>query len=126
MVIGKFWLFIGLAMSSCLRSLMSTDNSQAVTNCRCSAASTICQKGELCGAHQVLAETLSLVVTLSQKNSVARIASLLLRIRSHLPEDPKRPTALTLQLPEPILRIIWAHPQNGLPDAGGFQDERVH
>ena len=82
--------------SSCQRI-----TAEAVTNCRVqrTAASTICQKGELCGAQQVLAETLSLVVTMSQKNSVARIASFLLRIRSHLPEDPKCPTALTLQLP---------------------------
>jgi CRP-like cAMP-binding protein len=64
-----------------------------------SAASGICQQSEPCGAHQVLAETLSLVVTMSQKNSVARIAGFLLRIRHHLPEDPKGPLALTLLLP---------------------------
>jgi CRP-like cAMP-binding protein len=74
---------------------------EAVTNCRVlrTAASSICKQDEPCGAHQVLAETLSLVVTMSQKNSVARIASFLLRIRNHLPEDPKHPFALTLQLP---------------------------
>jgi CRP-like cAMP-binding protein len=36
---------------------------------------------------------------MSQKNSVARIAEFLLRIRNHLPEDPKRPFALSLLLP---------------------------
>ena len=41
---------------------------------------------------------LSLVLTMSQKNCVARIAWLLLRIRAHLPADPKRPDALRIQL----------------------------
>lgn len=35
---------------------------------------------------------------MSQKNCVARIAWLLLRIRAHLPADPKRPDALRIQL----------------------------
>ncbi|MBR1142616.1 MULTISPECIES: Crp/Fnr family transcriptional regulator [unclassified Bradyrhizobium] len=74
---------------------------EAVTNCRVlrSTVSAICQQSEPCGTHQVLAETLSLLVTMSQKNSVARIAQFLLRIRQHLPEDPKRPLASVLLLP---------------------------
>lgn len=82
--------------SSCQRI-----TAEAVTNCRVqrTAASNICQQNEPCGAHQVLAETLALVVTMSQKSSVARIAGFLLRIRRHLLDDPKRPCALTLQLP---------------------------
>jgi CRP-like cAMP-binding protein len=74
---------------------------EAVTNCRVlrSAVSGICRQSEPCGAHQVLSETLSLVLTMTQKNSVARIAGFLLRIRRHLPQDPKRPLALTLLLP---------------------------
>jgi CRP-like cAMP-binding protein len=36
---------------------------------------------------------------MSQKNSVARIAAFLLRIRKHLPEDPNRPLASVLLLP---------------------------
>jgi CRP-like cAMP-binding protein len=74
---------------------------EAVTNCRVQriSVSNICQRSEPCGAHQVLAQTLSLVVTMSQKNSVARIAGFLLDIRHHLPEDPKRPLALSLLLP---------------------------
>jgi CRP-like cAMP-binding protein len=74
---------------------------EAVTNCRVlrSSVSGICQQSEPCGAHQVLSETLSLVLTMTQKNSVARIAGFLLRIRRHLPQDPKRPLALTLLLP---------------------------
>jgi CRP/FNR family transcriptional regulator len=36
---------------------------------------------------------------MSQKKSVARISDFLLRIRNHLPEDPKRPFALSLLLP---------------------------
>jgi CRP-like cAMP-binding protein len=82
--------------SSCQRI-----TAEAVTNCRVqrTAASSICQQDEPCGAYQVLAETLSLVVIMSQKNSMARIAGFLLRIRSHLPEDPKYPFAFTLLLP---------------------------
>ncbi|SRR5258708_5006857 len=74
---------------------------EAVTNCRVqrSSVSGVCQQSEPCGALQVLSQTLSLVLTLSQKNSVARIAAFLLRIRRHLPEDPKRPLALLLLLP---------------------------
>jgi CRP/FNR family nitrogen fixation transcriptional regulator len=47
----------------------------------------------------VLEETLSLLLMMGQKNSAARIASLLLRIRPHLPADPKRQNALQLLLP---------------------------
>jgi CRP-like cAMP-binding protein len=74
---------------------------EAVTDCRVfrSTVSGVCRGDEPCGAHQVLADTLSLVLTMSQKNCVARIAWLLLRMREHLPFDPKRPDALRLQLP---------------------------
>ncbi|MDF0520526.1 Crp/Fnr family transcriptional regulator [Bradyrhizobium yuanmingense] len=74
---------------------------EAVTDCRVirSKTSRVCRSDEPCGAHQVLADTLTLVMTMSQKNCVARIAWLLLRIRPHLPADPKRPGAFRLQLP---------------------------
>jgi CRP/FNR family transcriptional regulator, anaerobic regulatory protein len=74
---------------------------EAVTNCRVvrSPVSGICQQSDPCGAHQVLSETLSLVLSMGQKNSIARVAWFLLRIRPHLPEDPKRPLALQLLLP---------------------------
>jgi CRP-like cAMP-binding protein len=83
------------------RSSCQRITAEAVTNCwvQRSAASGICQQDEPCGAHQILVDTLALVVTMSQKNSVARIAEFLLRIRHHLPEDPKRPFALSLLLP---------------------------
>jgi CRP-like cAMP-binding protein len=73
---------------------------EAVTDCRVlrSKVANVCRGDEPCGAHQVLADTLSLVLTMSQKNCVARIAWLLLRIRAHLPADPKRPDALRIQL----------------------------
>jgi CRP-like cAMP-binding protein len=73
---------------------------EAVTDCRVqrSKVSGVCRGDQPCGAHQVLADTLSLVLTMSQKNCVARIAWLLLRIRAHLPADPKRPDALRIQL----------------------------
>lgn len=71
---------------------------EAVTNCRVrlSPVSGICNRGEPCGARQVLVEMLELITNMSQKNSVSRIASFLLRIRQHLQEDPKRPHALQL------------------------------
>lgn len=71
---------------------------EAVTNCRVrlSTVSSICHSNEPCGARQVFADMLSLVISMSQKNSIARIAWFLLRIRRHLPEDPKRPLALQL------------------------------
>lgn len=71
---------------------------EAVTNCRVrlSTVSGICGRDEPCGARQVLAEMLNLITSMSQKNSLARIAWFLLRIREHLPEDPKRPYALQL------------------------------
>jgi len=75
---------------------------EAVTTCkviRHSAAGDLCSRTEPCGAHQVLQETLSLVLMMSQKNSVARIASLLLRMRRHLPIDPRRPNAVQIVLP---------------------------
>ena len=83
------------------RSSCQRITAEAVTNCRVQrlVVSGICQQDELCGAHQILSETLALVVTMSQKKSVARIADFLLRIRTHLPEDPKRPFALSLLLP---------------------------
>jgi CRP-like cAMP-binding protein len=73
---------------------------EAVTNCRVrlSGVSSVCHGDQPCGARQVFAETLSLVTSMSQKNSVARIAWFLLRIRPHLQEDPKRPLALKLQV----------------------------
>jgi CRP-like cAMP-binding protein len=54
---------------------------EAVTDCRVlrSKVSGVCRGDEPCGSHQVLADTLSLVLTMSQKNCVARIAWLLPR-----------------------------------------------
>jgi CRP-like cAMP-binding protein len=74
---------------------------EAVTDCRVIRAKVpdVCRGDEPCGVHQVLAETLSLALTMSQKTCVARIAWLLLRIRPHLRQDPKRPGTLVLQLP---------------------------
>jgi CRP-like cAMP-binding protein len=75
---------------------------EAVTPCRVvkyDPAEGVCTLTDPCGAHQVLKELLSLVVTMGQKNSIGRVASLLLQIRSHLPSDPRRPNALQLLLP---------------------------
>ncbi len=84
-----------------LRSTCQQFTAEAVTNCRVILTPVPggCRQGETCGAHQVLSDTLSLVLTMGQKSSVARIAWFLLRIRRHLPEDPKWPRALQLMLP---------------------------
>ncbi len=50
-------------------------------------------------ADQMQDEMLSLLLTICKKNSISRIASLLLGIRSHLPKDPKRFDCLQLLLP---------------------------
>ncbi len=74
---------------------------EAVTDCRVvrSSVANVCQAGAPCGTHQVLEETLSLALTMSQRTCVARVAWLLLRIQPHLREDPKCPSALRLKLP---------------------------
>jgi CRP-like cAMP-binding protein len=83
------------------RSSCQRITAEAVTNCRVQGlvVSGICQQDEPCGAHQILSETLALVATMTQKKTVPRIADFLLRIRHHLPEDPKQPLALSLLLP---------------------------
>ena len=50
-------------------------------------------------AHQIIQEMLSLVLIMSKKNSVSRIAWLLLQIRPYLPTDPRRPDCLKILLP---------------------------
>jgi CRP-like cAMP-binding protein len=74
---------------------------EAVTNCRVrlSSVSGICHDREPCGAQQILSETLSLLTSMSQKNSIARTAWFLLRIRGHLPEDMNRSQAHKLLIP---------------------------
>lgn len=74
---------------------------EAVTNCRVIQTPTAggCHQNGTCGAHQVLSEMLSLVLTMGQKSSVARIAWFLLRIRHHLPEDQRFARALQIMLP---------------------------
>ena len=75
---------------------------EAVTTCRVvkyCPTHDVCTRTNPCGAHQALEEMLSLVLMMGQKNSIARVASLLLRIRRHLPSDAKRPDALQILLP---------------------------
>lgn len=83
------------------RSSCQRITAEAVTNCwvQRSTAAGICQENDPCGARQILVDTLALVAARNHKNSVARIADFLLRIRKHLPNDAKRPLALTLLLP---------------------------
>jgi CRP-like cAMP-binding protein len=74
---------------------------EAVTNCRVlrTTVARPCNNAEPCGVQRVLADTLSLVLTMGQKNITQRIAWFLMRIRPHLPEDPKRPRALLILIP---------------------------
>ena len=73
---------------------------EAVTKCHVIKHNDgVCTRTDPCGAHQLLEEMLTLVLMMGQKDSVARVASLLLRTRRHLPSDPKRPDALQLLLP---------------------------
>ena len=90
--------------SSCQRI-----TAEAVTNCRVqrTTASSICQQDEPCGAHQLLAETLSLVITMTQKNSLAELRNFFcafggtcLKTRT----DRSRSRSCFHAL---ILRIIW-------------------
>ena len=72
---------------------------EAVTKCHVvkhNPTDGACTRTDRCGAHQLLEEMLALVLMMGQKNSVARVASLLLRTRRHLPSDPKRPDALQI------------------------------
>jgi CRP/FNR family nitrogen fixation transcriptional regulator len=64
-----------------------------------SKAFEVCASGKPCGANQVLTDTLSLVMAMSKKNSIARLAWFLLRIRPHLPSDPSRRHALRVLIP---------------------------
>jgi CRP-like cAMP-binding protein len=51
------------------------------------------------GSDQVLKEMLALVLAIGKKCTVPRIAWFLLRVRKHLPDDPRRAGALQLLLP---------------------------
>ena len=74
---------------------------EAVTPCRfmrLSPTEGAYAETDLGDAHHISEEMLSLL-TMCQKNSVSRIAWLLLRIRRYLPRDPKRLDCLQILLP---------------------------
>jgi CRP-like cAMP-binding protein len=84
------------------RALSQLYTAEAVTPCRIvkyNPGKDECTRTDPCGTHQMLEEMLSLLLMISQKNSISRIASLLLRIRRQLPNDPKRLNCLQLLLP---------------------------
>lgn len=74
---------------------------EAVTSCRLrwSGGPRIISTGEASGASQVLREMLPLMLVIGKKNTIPRIAWLLLRIRQHLPRDARRPDAQQIVLP---------------------------
>ncbi len=75
---------------------------EAVTPCwvsRYSSADERCTEHNPCGSHQLLEELLTLMPMMGRKNSFACVAWFLLRVRPHLPRDPKRANAFQLVIP---------------------------
>jgi CRP/FNR family transcriptional regulator, anaerobic regulatory protein len=75
---------------------------EAVTTCwvtRSSAADEGCTEHSPCGSHQLLEELLTLIPMMGRKNSFACVAWLLLKVRPHLPCDPKRLNTYQLVIP---------------------------
>src|SRR5262245_10141862 len=74
---------------------------EAITSCRLYRwrFAKVHKMSEPCGADQVLQEMLPLLLIMGQKNTIARLAWFLLRIREHLPRDLRRPDALQIVLP---------------------------
>jgi CRP/FNR family transcriptional regulator, anaerobic regulatory protein len=74
---------------------------EAITSCRLYRwrFAPVHSISEPCGADQVLQEMLPLLLIMGQKTTISRLAWFLLRIREHLPRDPRRPDALQIVLP---------------------------
>jgi CRP-like cAMP-binding protein len=72
---------------------------EAVTACRLRYPSRRPSSISPCGSSQVLQEILALVVAIGKKSTVPRIAWFLLRVREHLPRDPRRLEAQQFLLP---------------------------
>jgi CRP-like cAMP-binding protein len=75
---------------------------EAITPChivRYNLKNRECMQGSLRDSDQILEDMLSLLLMTCKKNSLSRIASLLLGIRRHLPNDPKRQECFKLVLP---------------------------
>ena len=75
---------------------------EAVTPCwvvRSNTADEFCTGHNPCGAHQLLDELLSLIPMMGRKNSIACVAWFLLRVKPHLPRDPKRLHTFQLVIP---------------------------
>jgi CRP-like cAMP-binding protein len=74
---------------------------EAVTQCRLRYPVTRpgSTPGPTSGNDQVLKEMLALVLAIGKKCTVPRIAWFLLRVRKHLPVDPRRPGSQQLLLP---------------------------
>lgn len=72
---------------------------EAVTACCLRYPRRPCSTALSSGSAQVLQEMLALVLAIGKKCTVPRIAWFLLRIRDHLPRDPRRLEAQQLLLP---------------------------
>lgn len=75
---------------------------ETVTPCqivRYNFLNEVCPQDSSRHVDQIVENMLSLLLMMGKKNSISRIASLLLSIRSHLPSDPKRQKCFQLSLP---------------------------
>lgn len=89
-VLGFFWP--GAVISSS-RATGCCFSAEAVTLCRIRRRGLAALPGEhhaCCGAEHLVRDLLPLLSAIRKKNSIARLAWFLLRIRDHLPYDPRR------------------------------------
>lgn len=89
-VLGFFW---SGAVISPSRETGCCFSAEAVTLCRIhhrALASPLGEHHACCGAEHLLQELLPLLSAIRKKNSIARLAWFLLRIRDHLPYDRRR------------------------------------
>ena len=87
---------------------------ETVTPCqivRYNFVNGVCTQDGLRDINQILEYMLSLLLMMGQKNSISRIASLLLSIRRHLPSDTKRQKCFRLSLPRAV--TLSSRPRRG-------------
>ncbi len=90
---------------------------ETVSQCElrwCSEVHLACGPTNRSGADQILGQVLPLLTAIAQKSTVARLAWFLLRVRNHLPPDPRI---------EGVLRIVF--PRADIADYLGMSVETV-
>jgi CRP-like cAMP-binding protein len=83
------------------RSTCLQYTAEAVTNCRvhCDTVPPPSNQKDPSGAEQALSAALKLLCTVSKKTTQQRIAGFLLKIRPHLPRDPRYDQAFQIVIP---------------------------